>query len=1247
MNPEKLRVAREKLTRVFRYLEALNQHRNPAKRQIREQLWSLWLHDLPDHPSIKRGASKSASAKNKSADSQNDDAGAGGFVLKVQRPSLTSPPEPPAAIATWLESGWDDPSNEPSVTVSRNETEQPGEARTADFADEPSRLAALQRWKVAREEWAKPEKPARAAMRIFETLYSLYGRIDREAERVELVLGDGILSWCRPEGSIYHPILLQRLQLQFSAAVPEFTLSEADHPVELYSALFQSMTDVDGRAIGRCREELEQEGFHPLINGATSGFLKRLVVQLSPRGELLEDRAPAREENDPQIGRDPILFLRARTLGFAAAIEGILADLRTREDLPWSLLNIVGEESPLPDAGETDPSANHYSEADAAVLLSKPANPEQIRIARQLEEYGGVLVQGPPGTGKTHTIGNLIGHLLAQGKSVLVTSHTTKALRMVRHHIVPELRPLCVSLLESDLDSRKQLESAVGSIAERLSRADAGSLEMQAKKLESERLDLLEKLDEIRNQLTEARADEYRDIAIGGKSWAPADAARQVMQEKEAHGWIPGPVAAVARLPLSPGELADLYRTGVSISREDEHELSGQLPELHDLPRPEDFEASISERDRLGNEDLDLRSDLWESGAAQSSPAAVETLAAALVQAVEPLSGKDKWKLSAVYAGRYGDVHRQPWDQLISFVRLVHREAANAKESFVKYGPEASENSAVKEQERIAGEILGHLEGGGKLGTFTLFTHKSWGQFLEQTKVNNARPHLPEHFQALRQLFRLKSFREDLGARWDRQVATLGTPHASEMGEELEKTLMQYCDSIEDCLDWQQKMWLPLQQQLKDSGFRWDKFLAERPAGVGPDGELARIRIAVTDALLPILDSRFKKLKLLQLEEEFRDLKGRLKLAARVAKASKVIGQLLAAVTDENSNRYREAHERLLELKSKQADLDLRHALLTKLETAAPAWSAAIRNRTGVHGRGEPPRDAASAWTWRQLNDELDHRARVSLEVLQVKSEKLREQLRRVTVELIDERSWASQARRTSSRQRQALVGWLDTIRRIGKGHGIRVSLLRAEAARKMSECRGAVPVWVMPLSRVVENFDPHTARFDVVIIDEASQSDVMALVALYLGKTVLVVGDHEQVSPSAVGQDLGVIQNLIFQYLRGIPNSDLYDGQISIYDLARQSFGGTTCLVEHFRCVPEIIQFSNMISYDGRIKPLRDASRLALRPHTIAHYVEGSGRDGKINREEALAVASLIAAAIEQPEYQVGEAGRPVSFGA
>ena len=1245
MDPERLRVARDKLTRVFRYLEALNQHRNPARRQIREQLWSLWLHDLPDHPAIKRGGAKTKNLRAARTENQTVDAGETSFVLTVERPTLTSPPAPPPEIAEWLEDGWDDPSNEACIRESLEEQEEDQQPRKVDFTDDPARPAALQLWKALRDKWARDEKPARASMKIFETLYSLCGRIDREGERVELVLGDGILSWRRSEGSIYHPILLQRLQLQFNAAVPAFTLSEADHPVELYSALFQSMTDVDGRAIGRCREDLEHNGFHPLVNGATSNYLRRLVIQLSPRGEFIENSAPAGEQSHPHIGRDPVIFLRGRTLGYAAAIEGILGDLRTREDLPWSLLNIIGEESPIIEAAEIE-SPTDTGDTDSDVLLSKPANPEQIRIARQLEEHGGVLVQGPPGTGKTHTIGNLIGHLLARGKSVLVTSHTTKALRMVRDHIVPELRPLCVSVLESDLDSRKQLESAVGSIAERLSRADAGSLDKEAKKLETQRVEILRKSQEARNQLTEARADEYRDIAIGGRAWAPAEAARKVVKEKEEYSWIPGPVAVVAPLPLSAGEITDLYRTNISLSREDEAELSGNLPELHDLPGPEEFDDSISEQNRYSAEDLEFRSELWGAPVSQATANEMQALSDNLVQAAEPLSGKERWKLAAVYAGKYGEAHRKPWDQLVSFVRLVHREAANAQESLVKFGPQLASDLTLEEQERIAREIFTHLEMGGKIGSFTLFTHKAWGQFVEQTRVNDERPRFPEHFLALRQLCRLKSLRKDLATRWDRQVAPLGVPPSSEMGEEVEKTLMQFCDAIDDCLNWHDRTWLPLQKQLVDLGFRWDKFLAEQPAVVGPEGELLRIGIAVTGPLLSILDSRYKKLKSLQLAEELRDLKGRLKLAARLSKSSKVIAQLLRAVGDEDSSAYCEAYEHLLELKSRQADLDLRRTLLAKLETAAPAWAGAIRSRTGVHGRGEPPRNPAAAWTWRQLNDELDRRAKVSLETLQTKGEKLREQLRRATVELIDKRAWSAQARRTTPRQRQALVGWLDTIRRIGKGHGVRVALLRSEAARKMSECRGAVPVWVMPLSRVVENFDPRVTRFDVVIIDEASQSDVMALVALYLGKTVLVVGDHEQVSPSAVGQDLGIIQNLIFQFLPGIPNADLYDGQISIYDLARQSFGGTTCLVEHFRCVPEIIQFSNVISYDSRIRPLRDASRVHLRPHTIAHRVSGSTRDGKINRHEALTIASLLTAAMEQPEYAKNDAGEPLSFG-
>jgi very-short-patch-repair endonuclease len=210
----------------------------------------------------------------------------------------------------------------------------------------------------------------------------------------------------------------------------------------------------------------------------------------------------------------------------------------------------------------------------------------------------------------------------------------------------------------------------------------------------------------------------------------------------------------------------------------------------------------------------------------------------------------------------------------------------------------------------------------------------------------------------------------------------------------------------------------------------------------------------------------------------------------------------------------------------------------------------------------------------------------------------------------------------------------LDTVRRIGKGTGKRTGQLRAEAQRLMKEAAGAVPVWIMPLSRVIENLDPATAKFDVVIIDEASQMDVMGLIAMSMGRKVVVVGDHEQVSPIAVGQDQDVVTQLIAEHLKDVPNSHLYDGRQSVYDFARQSFGGSIRLVEHFRCVPDIIHFSNWLSYDGAIKPLRETGNVVLQPHIVPHRISAGGTVAAVNKDEGIEVASLVVAAAEQSEY-------------
>ena len=218
---------------------------------------------------------------------------------------------------------------------------------------------------------------------------------------------------------------------------------------------------------------------------------------------------------------------------------------------------------------------------------------------------------------------------------------------------------------------------------------------------------------------------------------------------------------------------------------------------------------------------------------------------------------------------------------------------------------------------------------------------------------------------------------------------------------------------------------------------------------------------------------------------------------------------------------------------------------------------------------------------------------------------------------------------------RQALVGWLDTAKRLASTRQIeKRQTLLTEARKLMRRCSEAVPVWIMPISIMAESFDPQSTKFDVVIIDEASQADINALIPLYMGKQIIVVGDHEQVTPLGVGKDQTILENLRKSMLKDIPNAHLYDNMSSIYDLARQSFGEGIRLVEHFRCVPEIIGFSNSLSYEGKIRPLRESSSSNLLPACVPLKVSGI-REGDTNKIESEQIVSFIKAMIKHPAYK------------
>ena len=92
-------------------------------------------------------------------------------------------------------------------------------------------------------------------MQIFQRLYELRTLVDRETESVELMVGDGIVSWRTGALTICHPTLLLRLQLEFDPQIPEFTLIETEQPPDLYTPLFQGIAEVNARDLSTaCRK---------------------------------------------------------------------------------------------------------------------------------------------------------------------------------------------------------------------------------------------------------------------------------------------------------------------------------------------------------------------------------------------------------------------------------------------------------------------------------------------------------------------------------------------------------------------------------------------------------------------------------------------------------------------------------------------------------------------------------------------------------------------------------------------------------------------------------------------------------------------------------------------------------------------------------------------------------------------------------------------------------------------------------
>ncbi|SHK48467.1 AAA domain-containing protein [Selenomonas ruminantium] len=1219
----------KKVLKLLDYIRKVVSLRQKLQRNIKDEEWSLFLDELPVDPKRIRLLPQLE--------------GQEGVLLEVEKPEFIPCPELPFDLLGWIRTP--NYKDFAVVDIEVREQRQRHDERLGDvterFVDSGVRLAALEKWKRQRTLWRAGEMVKSRTQELFMELYELYDRLRKEPEGLELVAGNGFFLSGLDAG-INHPIILKRVQLRYDKK-GKMQLLDAEYPTELYADMFQEMPGVEADGLRAFGEALDEADIHPWSETLAS-FLEENTAALTPNCRFAANRFDVLPTDWYLAYERQVLFLRRVQPGTERSITAMMARIEKEGDVPEALLRIVDPDAPQEAA---EPLALDLSDIRGEaedILLTKAANAEQLGIARKLAASPAVVVQGPPGTGKTHTIANLLGHFLAQGKHVLVTSATNKALHVLKEKLPAGIQDLCVSLLDG---GKADMQRSVQGICERLSHSDAEALAQQVAVLAERRQAVLQQLREKRQLLEDMqRFEAKRDyFVLGGRAWSPSRMAAFIHDHPELDDVVPGTVAEGV-LPLSAEDLAALYQTNTLFTPDMLAEMEERLPERGRMLPPETAGPLIA----MAAEEKQRREELLASLPEMSvdelgllckngQPVAQDLSVQRLQEASDLYAGIDfavlegRWAQEALLAGMRKGAYLEVWQMLgraIERVQLLKQQ--NMTQFFGVDFAYRGKGRLTQQLIQTLADMAAAFDAHGRLSWWDKLWHSDWKAVQAAFTIDGKEIASRRDCQLAMQYVTLHLARHDVQVKWQQLLEPYGMitwEELSAQGDDLDDLLSARWQEIEVYLHFQENVWQDLLLLWRQAGVDW-QLIYGKPGYATPHGTLkARLRWLRED--FPHLQA----LLLMQARRQasadsLRETKDALDAADGAL--ARQFGHALAAGSGE---AYAEAYAKLVNYEKLLPRLQQRQHLLQQVAKAAPQWAAQIESLAGHSGAGTPPENIEDAWLYAQFRRELAQLPQGDAQCIEVEIKELTERFAQATAALAENQAWQHLLANVEGNSLQtSLVGWSKAVQKLGRGKGRYAARHRREAQACMREAQNAVPAWIMPLPRVWQNLDPESPKFDIILIDEASQADITALPLLYFGKQVIIVGDDKQVSPAAVGVTAAEITHLQNSTIEGvIKHASLYTMDTSLYDIAQMNFAARM-LTEHFRCVPEIIGYSNQLAYDGRIRPLRESGRLLPPWVTVkVHGIREPGR--KQNLLEAEYIVATLSACLQEPAYQ------------
>lgn len=1191
--------------------------------------------------------------------------------LQVKRLETTSPPPVDEGVKLFVSVSMDPSGPEPALNEQalkhRHATDlrtlTPEAAGAADQARRASVAKALSAYAPLWRAWSEGEKPRRKTVSLYGDLFMLKGRLegDETSNPSELVWGMGVAAW-KFRGTVgdtgdgqtavidyQYPMLTQ---------VVEIELDPQTHTISVRPRAVAPRLEFD--AFGACQlmgaAEVERDAkvlldddaerqLTPFDVGSFEPILKLAAGNLDKAG-VYDPNYQGLPAPGPQllITSGWVLLVRPRSANYLVEdIRRLKSRLAAGDQIPVGPACLVTP--PSDDVVKYAPIAfrglcggSRVKGEPRELYFPLPYNQEQETIVEMLEHAPGVSVQGPPGTGKTHTIANIICHYLATGRKVLVTSKGEHALDVLQEKIPEEVRPLTVALMAGDKEGMRQFQASIESIIHRLSQLNTRTTEEEIERCKQQIEAAHAEVSRIDKRVDEIANEQLASIEVDGVNMRAQKMAELVISGQDQHGWFDD------ELTLAPENAPPVTSVEAQALKEARRKLGqdlvyarARLPSSFDLLPSEEIsrlhDALVAIKEIDGAEEKGalrplraLTPDVLAS--ARQLLADVERVLE-ILQHLESLEGLGRsWVFDLRAKCRRPDFvsEQEAMKALLGEVDELAMARAAFLQKPVTLSPEALASQKVLqavERASESGKPFGALSFGNgdakeqvaaiRVAGLAPASAADWAHVLRYVKLHE----------------RVLSF----SVRWNQFAPELGVPQVNPSVEALRVTeQIALAAKKAHELATNHDVHLPraaekVFRELPRSELHGDSAQLQ---AVRADllQHLARSELASAAARLAILQEKLagKSGPVVDALRHFIDSQ----LGSPEVPTERVVAQ------------YAELLGEIKRIESLSNVLLTIHDHCARLEQAgAVKWAARLRT-IPLDANGDDPMLPVTwrdAWNWARVKHHL-HAIEAREELLELARQRrdMEKVLSQQYEQLVAKSAWLATKAQASAKVLSALESYRVAIRKIGQGTGPNATRYRRDAQKAMLDAQGAIPCWIMSHAKVSESMPAQMGVFDLVIVDEASQSDLWAMPAIMRGKKILVVGDDKQVSPSGGFVSAAKITALRERFLTDQPYGRDLTPEKSLYDIASTVFAAQrVMLAEHFRCVHPIIAYSNRTFYKDQIRPLRvPKSSERIDPPLVDVYVpEGSRNKRDVNAQEAEFIASEIEAIVRDPKLR------------